>query len=265
MGDQSPLERGVLLLDKPEELTSMQCVEKAKAMLRARKAGHSGTLDPKVTGLMLIAFNEATKAMPVLIGMDKRYEGYMRLHGAFTKDQLARAARSFTGRITQTPPKRSAVVRRPREREVLSFEILSASGRDVRFSTTCEAGTYVRKLCHDIGESLGTGAHMVSLRRVGIGPFSIEEAVTMEQLRSRGDSCLIPLESALERTGLPMLSVPGSSLEKLRNGVPLELKELTNPPRRLPEGLFGLLDPQGSLIALAREEDGKAHPERVLN
>ena len=131
MKSESVLERGILLLDKPGDLTSMQSVEEAKRILGARKAGHSGTLDPKVTGLMFIAFNEATKAMPVLAGLEKSYEGVMRLHGPFTREQLSAVMRGFTGRIVQTPPRRSAVVRKPRERQVTSLEIVSVSGREV--------------------------------------------------------------------------------------------------------------------------------------
>ena len=257
----SSLERGILLLDKPEDLTSMQCVEVAKRILKTRKAGHSGTLDPKVTGLMLIAFNEATKAMPVLLGMDKGYEGVMTIHGDFRERELAKAMKSLTGKITQTPPRKSAVVRKPRERLVQEFEVLSIEGRDVRFTTLCQAGTYVRMLCHDTGLKLGVGAHMASLRRVSIGPFSIEEAFTMDQVRSQGNTCLFPLEQALERIGFPVLQAGPESLERLRNGIPLDPEELGKPPK---EGLFGIADIKGSLNALARLEAGKAKPERIL-
>jgi predicted rRNA pseudouridine synthase len=258
------LERGILLLDKPGDLTSMQCVEIAKRLLRARRAGHSGTLDPTVTGLMLIAFNEATKAMPVLAGLDKAYEGVMRMHGPFTGGQLSRALKGFTGRIAQTPPRRSAVARRPRERQVFSLEVLSISERDVSFRVSCEAGTYVRKLCHEIGEALGPGAHMASLRRTGIGPFTIGEAVTMEQFRSQGTAALFPLEQALGRTGLPRAVVRKASLENLRNGVPLDLSELETSPGKA-RGLIGLYGRGGSLLALARIESGKAKPDRIFN
>lgn len=286
-------DRGMLLLDKPEDLTSMQCVEISKRLLNARKAGHSGTLDPKVTGLMLIAFNEATKAMPVLIGLGKEYEGVMRIHGPFTRQELARAVKAHTGSITQTPPRRSAVVRKPRKREVYSFEVLSVEGRDVRFRASCEAGTYIRKLCHDVGEALGrgpvttrtgpgqgnqssgpsrtgpgpsrTGAHMASLRRTGIGPFSIDEAFTMDQLRSRGEECLFPLEEALERLEFPMFSVPAEALQKLRNGVPIGKSELSGVPQA---STFGILDSRGRLSALASssiDEEETVKPERIFN
>jgi predicted rRNA pseudouridine synthase len=256
------LERGILLLDKPRDLTSMRCVEISKRLLGARKAGHSGTLDPSVTGLMLIAFNEATKAMPVLAGLDKAYEGAMRVHGPFTEGHLSRVIGRFRGRIVQTPPKRSAVARKPRERRVFSLEILSISGRDVSFRVCCEAGTYVRTLCHNIGEALGVGAHMAALRRTGIGPFSIGEAVTMEQLRGRGSACLIALERALERTGLPRAVVSKASQEALRNGIPLDISKLDGPPR---SGTVGLYDPGGRLLALAMIEGGMARPDRVFH
>jgi H/ACA ribonucleoprotein complex subunit 4 len=261
--ERDVLERGVLLLDKPEELTSMQCVEVSKRMLGARKAGHSGTLDPRVTGLMLIAFNEATKAMPVLMGLDKCYEGIMRMHGPFRNEELANAAKGFIGVITQKPPRRSAVLRKPRKREVSSFELVSIDGRDVTFRTTCEAGTYIRKLCHDIGESLGTGAHMASLRRIGIGPFSIGDAVTMEQLESQGKSCLFPLEDALERIGLPSAAITGESIRKLRNGIPLDLTEVEPGP---PCGkMTGIYDSRKILIALAKSDGRLVKTERVFN
>lgn len=263
MQKQITLERGILLLDKPEDLTSMQCVEVAKKILKIRKAGHSGTLDPKVTGLMLIAFNEATKAMPLLSKLDKAYEGVMRIHGPFTESQLSRTFRNFTGKISQTPPKRSAVLRKPRERQVYSLEATSIKERDVSFRTTCEAGTYIRKLIHDIGEALGVGAHMESLRRTGIGPFSIEEAFTREQLKSQGTACLIPLEQALGRIGIPKAIIRKASQEKLQNGLPLKTSELINPPKQAP-GLIGLYDTSGKLLALARLERGKARPDRVF-
>jgi H/ACA ribonucleoprotein complex subunit 4 len=259
---ESVAKRGILLLDKPLDLTSMQCVEISKRVLGAGRAGHSGTLDPGATGLMLIAFNEATKAMPVLAGLDKAYEGAMRMHGPFTRNQLSRILSRFTGRITQTPPRRSAVAKRPRKRRILSIELLSIRERDVSFRATCEAGTYMRKLCHDIGEALGAGAHMAGLRRVGIGPFTIEEAVTMEQLRSQGPACLFPLEQALERIGLPRAVARDASLERLRNGVPLDPSELAGKPTK---GQFGIYTQKGRLAALARVENGKAMPERVFN
>ncbi len=259
------VERGILLLDKPETLESMRCVEKAKTILGARKAGHSGTLDPKVTGLMLIAFNEATKAMPLLIGLKKRYGGSMRVHGDVNPSALRQAASAFIGRITQTPPRRSAVARRPREREVFSFRITGAEGRNVSFETETEAGTYVRKLCHDIGEKLGTGAHMTSLRRVSIGNFTIKEAHTLEELKESGESLLIPLEDALKRAGAKTIRIKKGAEKPVRNGSPIHKEFLARKPPSMKEGERAVIYTKDSPIGIALVKEGRIKTDRIFN
>ncbi len=259
------LDRGILLLDKPETLESMRCVEKAKAVLGARKAGHSGTLDPKVTGLMLIAFNEATKAMPLLIGLKKQYIGTMRLHGDVKSPALRQAASSFRGRITQTPPRRSAVARRPREREVFSFRISGTKGRNVSFETETEAGTYVRKLCHDIGEKLGTGAHMTSLRRISIGPFKVNEAHTLEELKESGEKFLIPLEEALDRTKARKILIKEEAERPVRNGSPIHREFLTRKAPSLREGERAVIYSGKNLIGIALIKEGRIKTDRIFN
>jgi tRNA U55 pseudouridine synthase TruB len=200
--------------------------------------------------------------MPVLAGLDKTYEGVMKIHSEFTRPGLEKAIKGHTGRITQIPPKRSAVARRERIRNVLSLEILSIRGQSVSFRTTTQAGTYIRKLSHDIGQSMGQGAHMASLRRIGIGPFKIEEAVSMDRFRKGPKKCLIPLEEALGRTGFPLIPANKENIRKLSNGLALDSKALKI-PRKIPE-LFGISDSQGRLLVLARLESGKVKPERVL-
>jgi H/ACA ribonucleoprotein complex subunit 4 len=258
------VDRGILLLDKPETLESMRCVEKAKAILRARKAGHSGTLDPKVTGLMLIAFNEATKAMPLLIGLKKRYRGTMRLHGDVKPSALRQAASAFKGRITQLPPRRSAVARRPREREVFSFRITKTVGRNISFETETEAGTYVRKLCHDIGEKLGIGVHMTSLMRLSVGPFTIKEAHTLEELKEKGESLLIPLEDALKRAGTKAIMIKKEAEKPVRNGSPIHKEFLARKPN-LKEGERAVIYSGKTLIGIALVKDGKIKTDRIFN
>ncbi len=217
-----PLEKGIVLIDKPETLTSMQCVERVKDILKVKRAGHSGTLDPKVTGVMLIALNEATKAMPVLIGLDKEYEGVMRLHGDADENTINQTLDEFRGRITQTPPVRSAVARKPRERDIHEFRTTSVRGREVRFRVSCESGTYIRKLCHDLGERLGTGAHMTRLRRTRIDCFSLNECVNMSDVEKRGAGVVIPLEMVLKRiSSFKKVIIKKDSLQKIRNGMPV--------------------------------------------
>jgi H/ACA ribonucleoprotein complex subunit 4 len=214
-------EKGIIILDKPEDLTSMQCVEKVKGILGAKKAGHSGTLDPKVTGVMLIALNDATKAMTILIGLDKEYEGVMHLHGDVDEKSIEKVIRHFRGRITQVPPVRSAVARRPRERDIHEFDILETNGRDLYFRVMCESGTYVRKLCHDFGEKLGVGAHMTKLRRTRIDSFSLEDCMKIADIEEKRDSTVIPLEKILDRIRLKKVIIKKGSVEKIRNGMPV--------------------------------------------
>lgn len=259
------VDRGILLLDKPETLESMRCVEKAKAILGARKAGHSGTLDPKVTGLMLIAFNEATKAMPLLIGLRKRYAGTMMLHGDTSPSALRQAASAFRGKITQTPPRRSAVARRPREREVFSFRIAGTKGRIIFFETETEAGTYVRKLCHDMGQQLGIGAHMLSLRRVSIGSFTIKEAHALEELKERGENLLIPLEDALKRTGTKAISIKPEAERPVRNGSPIHGEFLARKPNLKEGESAAIYTKDRRLLGIALMKEGKIKTDRIFN
>jgi H/ACA ribonucleoprotein complex subunit 4 len=245
--------RGAILLDKPGDLTSMQCVERVKKILRADRAGHSGTLDPKVTGVMLIALNEARKAMTVLIGLRKEYEGKMHIHGDVDKEKIKKVARDFVGKITQIPPVRSAVVRKPREREVYSFEITKIKGRDLHFRVGCESGTYVRKLCHDFGERLGVGAHMTELRRTKINGFSENECTTIEKL---GKKDVIPLERILERIGLKKVIVKRDSVGRIRNGIPVKENDIIKTDRLTENERVGIYC-RSEIIALGLVRDNK--------
>jgi len=260
------LNRGILLLNKPETLESMRCVEKAKAITGAKKAGHSGTLDPKVTGLMLIAFNESTKAMPLLIGLRKRYTGVMAVHKEVKPAVLEDAARAFTGKITQMPPKRSAVARRLREREVFSFKITKIDGKNIHFDSEMDAGTYVRKICHDMGEHLGTGAHMASLHRTDIGPFNIKEAHTLEELKEKGESLLISLEDALERVGVRKIIIKDDAERLVRNGSPIHNELIAKPlPKMEVDDLAVIYTESGNLIGISMKKEEKVKTDRIFN
>lgn len=249
--------KGVILLDKPESMTSMQCVEKVKEILGAQKAGHSGTLDPKVTGVMLIAINDATKAMPFFIGLEKEYEGVMHLHDDVQKSDIRRMAGEFRGRITQIPPVRSAVARKPRERDIYSFQILGIQGRDVSFRVSCQSGTYIRKLCHDFGERLGPGAHMTRLRRTRIDRITAEECLTVEQVSKKKARAVMPLENILERTGLKKVSIRKGALVKIRNGMPVIKDYVIRMQRAENEEHIGIYQGR-SIVALGVVKDSKA-------
>ena len=215
-----PGKRGVLLLNKPPGMTSHDAVTAVKRILEASKTGHSGTLDMNVTGVLLVCVNEAVKTMPVFIGLDKEYAGTMHLHRTVRRKELTAALSAFIGTITQLPPVRSRVSRKPRQRNVYSFMLKKLSGRDAHFVVRCQSGTYVRKLVHDIGETVG-GAHLAALRRTKIATFSENECVTLTQLEKMKWECVIPLETVLERIHLKKVCIKDSSVGKIRNGNPV--------------------------------------------
>lgn len=215
--------RSVILVDKPKGPTSFDVVERVSKALGVAKAGHAGTLDPNATGLLLIALGESRKAMPVLSGLDKDYTGTMRIHCDVGRKAVEQALLSFKGVITQTPPVRSAVARRPRKRKVYKIELLGMHGRDAEFRVLCEAGTYIRTIAHEAGEKLGCGAHLIKLRRTNIGPFSVSDAVTPEDIeksRNLGKS-LMTLEEAITRLGLPSITIKDAYEKLIRNGSPV--------------------------------------------
>jgi H/ACA ribonucleoprotein complex subunit 4 len=187
---------GIVLVDKPAGITSGECVRRVKGILGAGKAGHSGALDRNATGVLLIALGESLDSMERLAGLDKGYEGIMHMHGDFQRRDLEKALKGFRGRIEQLPPRRSAVARRPRVREVYSLGIIRIQGRDVCFRARTQAGLYVRRLAEDIGRALGVKAHLKELRRTGIGPFTLKDCSGLEAL-GKGD--VIPIEKILSR------------------------------------------------------------------
>lgn len=176
------LERGILVLNKPSGPTSHQAVDYLKKILKISKAGHSGTLDPGVTGVLPVALNEATRVTNALLSAGKEYICLMHLHDDVSDEKLQNVIENFTGTITQLPPKKSAVKRQYRERTIYYFDVIEREERDVLFLVGCQAGTYIRKLVHDIGEKLGCGAHMAELRRTKAGPFKEEDAFTLQSI-----------------------------------------------------------------------------------
>jgi H/ACA ribonucleoprotein complex subunit 4 len=211
---------GFVLLDKPAGITSFQAVKRVEIKIGSKKSGHTGTLDFNVTGLLLIALGEARKTLPLLMGLDKEYEGEMHLHDSVTKTDLADAFKKFTGKITQLPPVRSRVARNPRVREIHSLNITSMDGRDVHYRVHCQHGTYIRKLIHDIGEHVGCGAHMTKLRRTRVGVFSIDEAKPLENM-TRKD--IFSIEDVMDRLKIKRVWLDNKEhvINKVRNGNPI--------------------------------------------
>lgn len=175
---------GIVNVDKPKGPTSHQTSDSVKKIFNLDKAGHSGTLDPAVSGVQPIALGRATRITQFLLTAPKEYVCLMHLHKETEEKTLRETIALFIGKIKQLPPVKSAVKRQIREREIYEFEILEIKGKDVLFRVKCQAGTYIRKLVHDIGQALQVGAHMAELRRTQAGPFSEEDnLVTLNDLQ----------------------------------------------------------------------------------
>ncbi len=175
--------KGIINLDKPSGPTSHQVAAWVKEILHIEKAGHSGTLDPKTTGVLPIALADSTKILKTLLLAGKEYVTLMSLHGEVKNSQLKKTLSYFQGNIYQKPPLKSAVKRQIRTKKIYSIKLIERKENLVLFTVDCEAGTYIRKLCHDIGLICGTGAHMQNLRRIRVGPFTEEDLVTLHDLK----------------------------------------------------------------------------------
>ncbi len=180
------LKYGFIVLDKPCGPTSAQTLNFLKEFSGVRKAGHAGTLDPKVTGVLLVALNNSTRALN-FIESEKEYVCLMRLHADITEALVRIALTDFVGIINQKVPRRSAVKRQVRRRRVINIEFLDMQGRGVLFKVSCQAGTYVRMLVHDVGVRLGCGANMAELRRIRVGGFSELQSFTLNYVRMAFD------------------------------------------------------------------------------
>jgi len=258
---EEALQLGVIVLDKPCGPTSHEVSSWVRKMLGAEKAGHSGTLDPQVSGVLPIGVNRATRAMGFLLKSRKEYVCVMRLHKKVKPKQLQDAFKKFTGEITQTPPVKSAVKRRARKRKVYYINPSEYIGRDVLFTVGVEAGTYIRKLCHDIGAYLGVGANMLELRRTKVGSLDEGESITLQDLsdafwlwKEKGDAselhrAITPVEAAID---LRKITLRDSAVEAICSGAPLAIPGIARYDGEIHEGeLVALMSLKGELVALA--------------
>jgi H/ACA ribonucleoprotein complex subunit 4 len=227
---EEQIRNSIIILDKHHGPTSHQVTSWVRDIFDVDKCGHAGTLDPAVTGVLPIALGNATKAMPVLMGLDKEYVGVMHLHKEVKEELLRETVANFIGKIIQIPPVRSAVARRPREREIKFFDILEVDGKDVLFKVGCEAGMYVRKLIHTIGEELKVGAHMSELRRTKVGNFTEERSHSLVEVKDAYEfwregnekylrEILIPVEFAILH--VKRVFVKDSAIDAICHGAPV--------------------------------------------
>ncbi len=285
---------GVLLFDKPLELSSNVAMQKVRRLFNAEKAGHTGTLDPLATGLLPICFGEATKFTLSLLDADKRYRATIRLGQrtttgdaegeiietrpvAVNEAQALAAMDRFMGEIKQLPPMHSAIKHQGKplyeyirngetvERELRTvfiheLKLERLEGNELEFSVLCSKGTYVRTLAEDISEVLGCGGHLIALRRTGIGEFSLDGAYTLKQLEEmdelQRDACLMPLDSLVQ--DLPQLELDEVQANRLAQGQRLGLRD------GFPAGKRRLYV-AGRFIGLGELEGGRLVPSRLLS
>jgi tRNA pseudouridine55 synthase len=298
---------GVLLLDKPVGLSSNDALMSAKRLYLAKKAGHTGTLDPLASGLLPLCFGEATKFSQDLLDADKTYEATMRLGmrtstgdaegevldtRPVTVDEAALAAAfaRFRGEIVQVPPMYSALKRdgKPLYEYARAGQIVERQGRvvtirfletldcalpDVTFRVTCSKGTYVRTLAEDIGEVLGCGAHLVALRRTGVGALTLEHAVTLDALSTMEaaarDAVLRPVDALLSTFAAVRLSQ--DEARRFQQGQRLRLADLPSIESGVGADssdvgvrvrVYRVED--GALLGVARAVSGVLAPERLV-
>ena len=220
---------GIIVIDKPRGPSSHEVAAWVGKMLGCQ-VGHSGTLDPQVSGVLLIMLGNAARLAPLLLQHDKEYICLMRLHGDVDRERIDKRAEEFTGRLYQRPPRKSAVKRNLRIREVHKLEILDVDGRLVLFRVHCDAGTYIRSLCHHMGFVLGVGAHMVELRRTRSGTFSESSMYTLHDVQDAAVAAREGDRSALEKMivsvdaavpELPIVVVRDAAIDALCHGASL--------------------------------------------
>ena len=277
---------GLLLLDKPAGLTSHDCVRQVRRLFKTRKVGHAGTLDPLATGVLPIAIGNATKILQFLLAEDKSYRATFKLGittdtldsdgqivlqrqvPSISSQTLIDICARFTGEIDQQPPMYSALkkdgvplyklarqgkeIERPTRRiKIFRLDIIESVADQVTIEVDCSKGTYIRSLAHDIGEALGCGAHITSLRRLRTGPFSIDECTTLEELGNASDKqpFLVSADAALRN--LPAAVLNDSGLARLKFGIPPQVEDVTldDPPE---PGTAVRLQAAGELVAMAR-------------
>ncbi len=258
------LKYGVVNIDKPKGPTSHQVSAYVQQILGIGKAGHSGTLDPSVTGCLPVALGRATRVVQTLLTAGKEYVAIMHVHRPFDDYMAYQVVERFTGKIRQMPPIKSAVKRQYRERTVYYMKIIEIKDQDVLFRVGCEAGTYIRKLIHDMGSELGNGAHMAELRRTKAGPFKEDEKLC--SLQDLADAfyywkeedndvpirkILRPMEEAVEH--LPKIWITDSTIDAICHGADLAAPGIAELHEGIePDQLVALMSLKGELVAYGR-------------
>ena len=256
---------GIINLDKPAGPTSHEVAAWTKKILKLEVIGHGGTLDPMVTGVLPVTLEDSTKIVQTFLYSGKEYICVMKLHGDVEESQVRKVLAEFEDEIYQRPPLRSSVKRQIRTRRIYYNEFLEKDGRNVLFRVGCEGGTYIRKLCFDVGEILGVGGHMQELRRTRSGSYTEKDSVTLHEVayefalwQEKRDPQTLrkfirPMETALDL--VPKIVVRDSAVDALCHGANLTAPGVLSVESDLGKGnLVAMCTLKGEAIALGRAE-----------
>ncbi len=278
----------IISINKPKDITSHDAVANVKRILQVKKAGHTGTLDPMATGLMLICLNKGTRLAKYFTGLDKEYRAVMKLGEAtdtqdacgkvissvekvdIKSDLIRDTLKTFTGKIRQQPPMFSAlkhkgkplytmarkgieIERKDRDVTIYRLDLEDINLPYVTFTTLCSKGTYIRTLCDDIGKKLGVGAHLSALERTAIGNYRLEDSISLEQLEaiSQGKEItqgIYSLDEAL--SWLPQFEIKNSLVKSVTHGNQIKLQHIKVPDEFKKAAGIRIKSPDGILLAI---------------
>ncbi|WP_433057464.1 tRNA pseudouridine(55) synthase TruB [Dactylosporangium sp. CS-033363] len=294
MASKAATAGGLVVVDKPGGMTSHDVVSRMRRLARTRRVGHGGTLDPMATGVLIIGVEKATRLLTYVIGSTKEYAATIRLGEATITDdaegevvartdastvgdaEIEAALAPLRGAILQVPSSVSAIkvngVRsyhrvRQGEEVALAARPVTVSRLDVLavrragahvdldVDVACSSGTYIRALARDLGGALGVGGHLTALRRTAVGAFTLAEAATLDELAERADPVTMPLPAAADRC-FARRDANDEEAKILSHGGPLAPIGLADP--------YAVFAPDGTVLAIVQERDGKARPEIVL-
>ena len=256
------IRNGVINLDKPKGPTSHQVTDWVKKIFSLKKAGHGGTLDPAVTGILPILLSNSRKISKLLLYAGKEYVALIHLHGDASEKEVKEAMKAHIGKITQLPPVRSKVKRAKREREIYYIDFLEKDGRDVLFKVGSQHGVYIRRLAEQLGKKIGCGAHLINLRRTKAGGFSEKDnLVTLQDLadayyfwKEEGNErflryCIWPLEHVIK--DISKVWVFDTTIGSLCEGAKLAVPGISKLDEEIKkEKLVAVLSLKGELIGI---------------
>ena len=270
---EESLNYGIININKSQGPSSHQITDYVKKILEINKAGHSGTLDPNVTGSLVIGLGRSTRVIHNLLKAGKEYVCFMHLHTKENENEIRQAINSFVTKIEQLPPVRSAVKRRKRQREIYYITILEIKeNQEVLFRVGCEAGTYIRKLCHDLGLKLNTKAHMQQLIRTRVGPFNENGITSLLELKDAYElykegkdkelkKIIFPVEKAIQH--LPKIWISDQAVDPLSHGTNLAIPGIVKLESKIKkEDTVAILTLKNELVGTGIS---KENSENILN